>query len=218
MIIFIEDKPEEVLDTRIQFYRMGIHSITLGTNELHRILHYPAQIILIMRPECIEDLTNVCRKIKSHSPFLPLAMMYRPPNGNYYAYQQLCDAVFEDNVTTLTFAQTMFAIYEERMKKSAEEHSYGKLYMKVNRKGLQILGESLPATHEQWMLARYLLLSAPYPVSREELRLTCFCPDKLPSLQNVTTQICRMNRMITKAFRHPLFFYQRQFGYYISPV
>lgn len=218
MILFIDDNPSAVLETRIQFYRMGIHSFTLGTNELNRIFHYPAQIILMMNPECIEDLPAVCRDIRRYAGKLPFAMMYRPPHGNYYAYQRLCDGVFEDNVTTLKFVEAMFDLYEERTGNSAYERIFGGLYMNVKEKHLQLYGEPFPATHEQWMLARYLLLRAPFPVSREELRLTCFRPDRPPSPQNVTTQICRMNRLITKAYGRPLFFYQRSLGYTVSAI
>lgn len=216
MIVFVDNEPSAVLETRMQFYTMGIHTALVSTSCLADICQYPTQTVLIMRPECIADLEKVCHTIRMLGK--PLALLYRPPHGNFYAYKQLCDEVFEDDTTTAKFVETMFAHYEERFGRSAFEHQHASLRINVRQHCLYIRGEAFPATHEQWMLARYLLLRAPIPVSAEELRETCFRPGRLPAVKNVSTQICRMNKLIQKGFGHPLFFYQRKTGYFISQI
>lgn len=216
MIVMVDNEPSAVLETRMQFYTMGIHTAVIPTTQLAEIDHYPTQTVLIARPECIEDLEAVCRTIRTYGK--PLALLYRPPHGNFYAYKQLCDEVFEDEVTTARFVETMFAIYEERFIRSAFERQFADLRINVRQHCLYIRGEAFPATHEQWMLARYLLLRAPLPAPAEELRQTCFRPEWLPSVKNVSTQICRMNKLIQKGFGRPLFFYQRKTGYFISQI
>lgn len=115
MIIFIDNQADAVLPTRVQFYKMGLCTIVLNTNQLHLIIRTPVKIVLIMRPESIENLESVCQYIRDIPTRPPFAMMYRPPHGNYYTYSRMCDCVFEDNISTLTFAKKMLEIYRERM-------------------------------------------------------------------------------------------------------
>jgi hypothetical protein len=216
MILFIDDSPNDIVETRTQFYRMGIHSLVLGTNELHRINRYPAHGILVMYPERIENIEELCRSIRRQSK-LPLSAVYRPPHGNYYAYRQHFDIVVEENITTTKYIEAVFDLYKERTGISPYERIYGGLRINVKERYIRVYASPIPVTHEQRMIARYLLLCAPHPVPREELLATCFKPSKAPpSIGNISTQISRMNRKLITVFDRPLFHYQRSFGYSIN--
>ena len=216
MILCIENDPSAILETRVQLYRMHLHTPVLSTKELSRIPLYPAQSILILRPEAIPNIEQVCKQLRVYAPSIPLAIFYRPPHGNYYTYARMCDRVFEDNITTLTFAKTMLDLYEERTKRPAYKISYAGLSAEVGAKSIGLYGDGFLANHEQMMLVRYLLLKAPQPVPAEELRQTCFHPGKLPTIGTVHTQFRRLNKLFTLAYGKPIFLHQSDYGYFIA--
>ena len=213
MILFIDDTPDDVLETRMQFYRMGIHSLVLGTKDLQQIPRYPAHGILFLYPEHIDNLEELCDDIRQRS-ILPISAVYRPPHGNYYAYAQCFDIVVDDNITTTKYIEKVFDLYRARTGISPYERIHGGLRINVKEPFIRAYASPVPVTHEQWMIARYLLLRAPYPVPREELLATCFRPNrKPPAITNISTQISRMNKKLITVFGHPLFHYQKSFGY-----
>lgn len=218
MIIFIDNEPNEVLDTRIQFFRMGIHSLVCRTDELENLLLLTAQAVLIMRPECIPDIESVCKQIRRYVPKLPLAIMYRPPLGNYYAYLQWGDVVFDDHITTLTFANTVFDLYEEKNGRSARDLMYCGIRARVGARSICVLGQRMPVCHEEVMLTRYLLLHAPRVVPVGELAKTCFRPTRTPKDRTVHTHFRHMNELITRGFGRPAFLYHKDYGYMIAPI
>lgn len=218
MILFIDNEPNAVLETRIQFYKMGIFTQVLNTKQLHSILNSPAKAVLIMRPECIENLESVCAYIRSIPTRPPFAMMYRPPHGNYYTYLRMCDRVFEDNITTTKFIETMFELYEER--KHRDPYIYEDRQVSIHLKNPQLMAYRLSfiVTHEQWMIVRYLLMHSPFSVCIEDLRRFCFRPDRTPALSTVRSQISRLNQMFVMAYKYPLIFFQHDLGYFICPI
>lgn len=215
MILLIDNEPDTVLEDRCMFFRMGLHSLACRTDEIDKMIFKPVHATLIMRPEYIDDLPAVCSKLRSCFNQVPLAIMYRPPLGNYYQYLQLADAVFEDNVTTARFANTMYDLYEKKTGINVRDMIYDCVRAIAGTHYVCLCGERLPATHEQVMLTRYLLFRAPRAATVEDLRLACFNPARLPQPSNVHTQFSRLNKTIMLGIGMRKIHYKKDAGYFI---
>ena len=217
MLIFIDNDKEAVVNERNMFYRMRLHTVCLGTKDISAIGNYPAQAIFIPRPASIPRLEDICYEIRCHFPSLPIGALYREGEGNYYTHLRACDIVFDDErVSTTEVVERLFALYKERTNRSPFDLHIGDVRTRLKSSRLYVFGYPVPVTAIQWRIVRYLHLAYPRTVPAKEILETCFSFRHPPAQNNVSTQICLLNKKIKSEFGFAPIVYRQKLGYCLS--
>ena len=205
MFIIFDRSAEDALPLRQRFYRYRVHSLYLSPCELDRIDDYPVQGFLIPHPELLEDALGLAELLRSRYPHLPVATVYRPTGHNYYRLQNVSDLVFDHRTTAPKMIDELFRAYESKGNSSADRRIIQCVRTIRRSRFVYVIGEPFPTTHTQWMLTRYLILAAPRAVSAEELLELCFSPGHERSVQNVSAQLTKLDRLIRRAYPFRIF-------------
>lgn len=198
MFIILDQDKEAVLGLRRRLYHHYTHTTIIAPTALAEITHYPAQGVLIPRPECLADPQATCRAIRELSPSLPIGMIYGVDNGQYFQYRRLVDVVFEARTTAGKICKIIYDIFGQRNQETSSSRIVDCLRVDRAVPGcVFLLGYGFPATREQWMLARYLVLAAPRAVPVAELLDTCFLPGRVRSARSVSQQLGQLDHMFS---------------------
>lgn len=216
MFIILDSSEDAVLPLRKRLYHHYIHSIVIPPDEVERIADYPAHAIIIPRAETLPDPERICTSLRDHYPHLPLAMIYRPAAGNYYACARMVDIMLEERTTTPKTIEMLYDLYRQKGNKSPESCIVDCLRTDSRVRGcVYLLAHPFPAHKTPWMLARYLTLAAPRAVPAEELLATCFPPQGERSARVIRRHLSELDRMFEIGFGVRMFACRRPAAYYI---
>ena len=218
MIVIIDSDPNATLPYRKRLFRLRVHSLCLTPENIHRIAEYPANGILIIHPERIDRVLDLCASLRSLYPHLPVAAIYRQPGMNYYHLKNAVDLLLHERSTT---PKTISAIYElYRAKGNPDTRSCIADCVRTDTRSpfVYVLGHPFLPTHTQWMLVRYLTMAAPRAVPVEELLALCFAPGGSRSPRNVSAQLTQLDRIIYRGFGFRVFLHQYPSSYSIQKI
>jgi len=217
MLIFIDEEPDKVLRIREIFFKLRIHSLCLPPSEIPQIIKYPAFAVLIARPDSLSNLEDVCDGIRKRCPHLPLVLLYRQNEGNYYTYLQLCDLVVDAKAAqNMDFIDKILVIYRQRNADSPYNCMKGEVRTMMKRKYVTVYCEKVYLTPSEWRVLRYLHLSHPRYIPAKELLDTCFSYRRQPKIGNVSTRVSTINKKIRLRFGFEPIRHRRGQGYHIN--
>ena len=216
MFIILDYNENEALSLRKKLYHHYIHSIVISPNEIERIRDYPAHAIILPRVETLADPEGLCASLRDLYPHLPLAILYRPTAGNYYAYARMVDIILEERATTPKTIGALYDIYRQKGNQSPESRIVDCLRTDSRVRGcVYLLSRPFPARKTAWMLARYLTLAAPRAVPAAELLVTCFPPQSERSARVIRRHLSELDGMFKIGFGIRMFACERPAAYYI---
>lgn len=216
MFIIFDRSPADALALRQKLYRYRIHSLYLSPNEIDRTTDYPVHGILIPHPELLGDPIGLATLLRDRFPHLPLAMLHNQGGPNFYLLQRACDLLFNGRITTPKMISDLYAAYEGKGNPSPQSSIGDCVLTDTRSRYIYVLGDPFPASHIQWMLVRYLTMTAPRAVSAEELASLCFSPGQERAAQNVSAHLTKLDRVISRGFPFRVFFCQHPHCYSIK--
>lgn len=217
MFILFDRSEEDALSYRRRLYQRYVHSLTLRPEEADRIADYPAHGILIPNPEHLDDPIGLCMLLRERYPHLPIGMIYRKDCPlHYYRLKGACDLLFDERTTM----PKIISLFYEHYEKKGNPSPVSRITSCVRTdsrcpKVVFVLAQPFPASHVQWMLIRYLNLTAPRAVTAEELLSVGFLPGKTRSSKNVSAQLTKFDRLIGRGFPFRVFHCRYPSTYYI---
>ena len=202
MIVIIYNDRDALFTLRKRLYMHRTPSAILGTADIARIGHYPVHGILLHRPENIENIEELCKEIRETYPSIPLLLTYRDTAPiNYYVYRRMVDVMLEERTTTSTLLKRVYECYEEKNGSIPYSFTVEGVRVIMNDPYVHILMQAFPTRRVDYMILRYLSLTAPRPVPAEELLETAFPPStRKRGPQTVAKVIAGFNNFVARGF------------------
>ena len=218
MIVILDNERDALFALRKRLYMHRTPSAILPFDEIERIGHYPVHGILIHRPENVEDIERLCKKIREVYPNIPLLLTYRDSAPiNYFAYRKMVDVVLEERTTTATLHKRLYECYEEKNGSVPYSFTVEGVRVIMNDPYVHILMQAFPTRRVEYMILRYLSLTSPRPVPAEELLETAFPPStRKRTPRTVAKAIAGFNDLVARGFEGmQVIALQRPHCYYI---
>lgn len=218
MIVILDNDRDSLFNLRKRLYMHRTPSAILSVDEIERIGYYPVHGILIHHPETVESIEELCNKIREAYPRIPLLLTYRDGAPiNYFVYRRMVDEVLEERTTTATLLRRVYEHYEEKNGSIPDSFTVEGVRVIMNDPFVHILMQAFPTRRVDYMILRYLSLTAPRPVPAEELLETAFPPStRKRGPHTVAKIIAGYNGFVARGFEGmQIIAFKRGHGYYI---
>ncbi len=181
------------------FFERRLHVAVADPCDIGSAAIYNPTIVVIPRPELIEDLLTLSNILRALFPRAASAILIRPTDLRHH-YLPYADRVYTDYVSVYRFLTEMFEVYEKKNGATPHKASYGMVHTDFrDRANIKFARFRFPVNVQTWMILRYLTIHAPREISAEELIATCFPRTRPVKKNTISAHISLINRVLSVA-------------------